>query len=84
MIGVLVAAGALPLLHDVIGLTAARMLLVLGVFTLVITIGGIALMPPIPMRLLLLTILHGMFRIRYILGEDRSEEDGSQAPPTSP
>jgi acyl-[acyl-carrier-protein]-phospholipid O-acyltransferase / long-chain-fatty-acid--[acyl-carrier-protein] ligase len=73
MIGVLVAAGVLPLLHDVIGLTAARMLFVLGVFTLAITIGGIVLMPPVPLRLLLPAVLHGVLGIRYA-GEENIRE----------
>lgn len=73
MIGVLVAAGVLPLLHDVIGLTAARMLFVLGAFTLAITIGGIVLMPPVPLRLLLPAVLHGVLGIRYA-GEENIRE----------
>jgi hypothetical protein len=52
------------------------MLFAFGVFTLVITIGGIALMPPISLRLLLPTVLHTVFRIRYPGRENLREEDG--------
>jgi acyl-[acyl-carrier-protein]-phospholipid O-acyltransferase / long-chain-fatty-acid--[acyl-carrier-protein] ligase len=84
MIGVLAAAGVLPLLHDVIGLSAARMLCVFGIFTWVVTIGAITLMPGIPVRLLLATVLRAMFRIGSAAEENRPEETGSQAPPTAP
>jgi acyl-[acyl-carrier-protein]-phospholipid O-acyltransferase / long-chain-fatty-acid--[acyl-carrier-protein] ligase len=66
MIGVLLAAGVLPLLHDLFGLTAAHMLLVVGAYTLVVTIGVTALMPAASLRLFLPAVLHGLFRCRAV------------------
>lgn len=63
MVGVLLAAGALSLLHEVIGLTAAHMMLVLGLFILAGTVGAICLIPATSVRSFLLSVLHG-FRIR--------------------
>ncbi len=73
MVGVILASGVLSLLHDVVGLTAAQMMLALGAFTIVGTIGSIALMPAISLRFFLLSILHAFFRIRYVGAEHPAE-----------
>ena len=77
MVGVILASGVLSLLHGTMGLTAARMLLVLGVFTLVGTVASIALMPAISLRFFILTILHCMFRIRYVGAENLPKSGGA-------
>ena len=77
MLGVIVASGVLSLLHDAMGLTAAKMLLVLGAFTMVGTVGAIALMPAISLRFFLLCILHCAFRIRYIGVENLPKQGGA-------
>jgi acyl-[acyl-carrier-protein]-phospholipid O-acyltransferase / long-chain-fatty-acid--[acyl-carrier-protein] ligase len=61
MIGVLLAAGLLPLLHDLIGLRADNMLLVVGVSTLVVTMAATAQMPAASRRLFLPAILRCIF-----------------------
>jgi len=77
MLGVILASGVLSLLHDVMGLSAAQMMLALGGFTVVGTIGCIVLMPAICLRFFLLTILHGLFRIRYVGAENLPKEGGA-------
>jgi acyl-[acyl-carrier-protein]-phospholipid O-acyltransferase/long-chain-fatty-acid--[acyl-carrier-protein] ligase len=77
MVGVILASGVLSLLHDVVGLSAARLMMVLGVFTLVGTIGSIVLMPAISLRFFLLTILHAFFKIRYFGAENLPKEGGA-------
>lgn len=72
MVGVLLAAAVLPLLHDVLGFTASHILVVVGAFTLIATIiatiGAIALTPATSLGLLLPTALHNVFRIRTVGG----------------
>jgi acyl-[acyl-carrier-protein]-phospholipid O-acyltransferase/long-chain-fatty-acid--[acyl-carrier-protein] ligase len=77
MVGVIIASGVLSLLHDAMKLSAAKMMLVLGVFTVVGTIGSVVLMPAISLRLFLLSILHAFFRIRYIGAENLPKEGGA-------
>ena len=53
------------------------MMMVLGVFTLVGTVGSIGLMPAISLRFFLLSILHAFFRIRYVGAENLPKEGGA-------
>ena len=68
MVGVLLAAAVLPLLHDVLGFTASRILVVVGALTLFVTIGAVALTPAASLGLLLPTALRNLFRIRTVGG----------------
>jgi acyl-[acyl-carrier-protein]-phospholipid O-acyltransferase/long-chain-fatty-acid--[acyl-carrier-protein] ligase len=77
MLGVILASAVLSLLHDVMHLTAAKMMLVLGAFTIVGTVGSVYLMPAISLRFFLLTILHCMFKIRYVGTENLPKEGGA-------
>jgi acyl-[acyl-carrier-protein]-phospholipid O-acyltransferase/long-chain-fatty-acid--[acyl-carrier-protein] ligase len=76
MLGVVVASGALWLLHDVLHLSAGPMMLLLGVLTLIGTVGAIALMPAITLRFFLLGVLHMLFRVRYAGVENVPESGG--------
>jgi acyl-[acyl-carrier-protein]-phospholipid O-acyltransferase/long-chain-fatty-acid--[acyl-carrier-protein] ligase len=77
MLGVIVASGILSLLHDVMHLTAAHMLIVLGACTMIGTIGSVVLMPAISLRFVLLSILHAFFKIVYIGAENLPKEGGA-------
>lgn len=62
MVGVLLSAAVLPLLHDVFGYPASRILAVVGVFTLIGTIGAIAFTPATSLALILPTALKSYVR----------------------
>jgi acyl-[acyl-carrier-protein]-phospholipid O-acyltransferase/long-chain-fatty-acid--[acyl-carrier-protein] ligase len=77
MLGVIVASGILSLLHDVMHLSAAHMMIVLGACTLIGTVGSVALMPAISLRFVLLSILNAFFDIRYVGAENLPKEGGA-------
>ena len=66
MVGVLLASAALPLLHDLLGLAASSILLMVGAFTLILTIGAIVLIPRKALRHILPAPLQKMFRIHTV------------------
>jgi len=77
MLGVILASGVLSLLHDALHMPAARMLLALGAFTVVGTVVAVRLLPSVTLRLLLLAILHLLFRMRHVGAENLPRTGGA-------
>ena len=77
MVGVILASGVLTVLHDMLHLSAAQMLLAVGAFTLVGTIVVVRLLPGVTLRLFLLSMMHLLFRIRYVGAENLPKKGGA-------
>ena len=77
MLGVVLASGTLSLMHDVLHMSAAHMLLVLGAFTLVGTVVAVRLLPRVTLRLFLLSLMHLLFRMRYVGAENLPRTGGA-------
>jgi acyl-[acyl-carrier-protein]-phospholipid O-acyltransferase/long-chain-fatty-acid--[acyl-carrier-protein] ligase len=74
-LGIVLAAGALWLLHDVAGFSPSAIFVVMGIAMFAGTVGAVALLPALTLRFLLWMIANMLFRIR-IEGADRIPRTG--------
>jgi acyl-[acyl-carrier-protein]-phospholipid O-acyltransferase/long-chain-fatty-acid--[acyl-carrier-protein] ligase len=69
MLGVVLASGALWVLHDKLHWSAAQVMIALGVATVLATVHVVSVLPDITMRFVILALMRLLFRIRVIGGE---------------
>ena len=69
-VGLLLAAGALWLLHDWLHVSAAKIILLAGVATLAVTVYIVSVVPDFLIRFLAWMLTHTFFRIRIVGGQN--------------
>jgi acyl-[acyl-carrier-protein]-phospholipid O-acyltransferase/long-chain-fatty-acid--[acyl-carrier-protein] ligase len=69
-IGMLLAAGVLFLLHDVIKVSPATLIFIFGFVTLLVTVYIVTIVPDFLVRFILWFVTHSIFRIRIVGGDN--------------
>ena len=77
MIGVVMASGVLYLLHDFLQLRPQWIFAAVGVISLFASAMVVKLMPEVFLRFFLRTVIHGLFKVRYVGAENLPQKGGA-------